>query len=310
MKNRNKWIIKDIDVIEEIADHAKKYLRLIITKKCNLKCYYCHGEGMLNVVGNLFKGSQLIELIKVIGDLGFNKVKISGGEPLLYPDIFDVISAGSRCVKEIGITTNGVLLSRLHDKLDTIPRTVGFNVSINTLSSRENQRITGRNLLANSLDGLNNLLKKGFSPKINMVVHRKNIKDVIKMVKFAGKKNIVLKLLDIVDSRSNEYLDCSYIYEYLKRHFQVRGKGIRNGYRIYDINGTEVELALRIYGRTCKRCSRFPCGEGISSIRLSTSGAVCPCFGSISSICRRIDEFPNAIIQARNDIDRIVWHKE
>ncbi|MEM3653592.1 MAG: radical SAM protein, partial [Candidatus Bathyarchaeia archaeon] len=94
-------------------------LRISITELCNLKCFYCHKEGM-NSSSRELKADEIFKITKAALRLGIDRFKLTGGEPLIRKDVCEIISKiaslGEK-VKDISMTTNGVLFANLASRL-------------------------------------------------------------------------------------------------------------------------------------------------------------------------------------------------
>ena len=150
------------------------YLRISLTDKCNLRCVYCMPEEMLfRPSSELLTCDEILRLVRLFVDLGIDKVRLTGGEPTVHPDLIPIVrgirDAG---VRRISMTTNGLRLTRLARPL----KEAGLervNVSIDTLQADKFQRITRWGRLADVMDGLQAAEAAGLTPiKINAVVVR------------------------------------------------------------------------------------------------------------------------------------------
>ena len=150
------------------------YLRISLTDKCNLRCVYCMPEEMFfRPSRELLARDEILRLVRLFVDLGIDKVRLTGGEPTVHPDLIPIVrgirDAG---VRRISMTTNGLRLARLARPL----KEAGLervNISIDTLQADKFQRITRWGRLADVMDGLYAAEAAGLTPvKINAVVVR------------------------------------------------------------------------------------------------------------------------------------------
>ena len=260
-------------------------LRLIITYKCNLSCFFCHHEGS-PPEDDLLDVEDYEFIAKVGTGLGITKYKITGGEPLLRDDIVDIVRAisGVRGVKDISLTTNGTLLSkRLLEKL----REAGLmriNISLHTLERDKYKLITGRDALDRVLKGIENALEVGFnSIKLNVVVLRGiNDEEVWNIINYALKRNVTLQLIELQPAVphvfnkyyvpiSNLLLDSRKI-----RIRKIHVKDVQHRVVIETEEGAKIELVNPIENREfCKYCNR---------LRLTPGGRIKPCIFTKESI--------------------------
>jgi cyclic pyranopterin phosphate synthase len=153
------------------------YLRISVIDRCNLRCIYCMPEeGISNLLPHdeILTYEEILKIVEIAVDLGIKKVRITGGEPLLRKDIITFIEKLSKLegLKDIGMTTNGVLLKKFARQL----REGGLkrvNVSLDSLNPDKFKTITRLGSLSDVLEGIEEAKKVGLNPvKINMVVMR------------------------------------------------------------------------------------------------------------------------------------------
>ena len=129
-----------------------EYMRISVTDRCNLRCVYCMPEeGIENISHEeILSYDEIIRICKCIAKLGIKKIKITGGEPLVRKDIIDLIKEIKEIngIDEVTITTNGVLLYEMADKLyeagiDAV------NISLDTLNKDKFLKITRRDKYEN-----------------------------------------------------------------------------------------------------------------------------------------------------------------
>ena len=113
------------------------YLRLAVNEMCNLRCIYCMPEEGINFKSEnkILSDSEIFKLIQITTELGVSKIRFTGGEPLLRKGIIDIIkyTKDIKTVNSINLTTNGILLSSMLDKLENSGLS-GINISIDTLN--------------------------------------------------------------------------------------------------------------------------------------------------------------------------------
>ncbi len=150
------------------------YLRLSVTNHCNLRCVYClPAQGVAGSVSEeLLNDGEIARLVRVAVSLGIDKVRITGGEPLVRPGIVNLIKtiAATPGLVDISLSTNGMLLSKMAEDL----RRAGLsrlNVSLDTLRPERFPAIARRHGLEDVMRAIQTALDVGFSPvKINVVV--------------------------------------------------------------------------------------------------------------------------------------------
>ncbi len=248
-----------------------RHLRISVTNRCNLRCIYCHREGELSS-GDEMSVDEIAGICRAFYDLGVEKVKITGGEPLIRKDIVEIVQEMPP-FKEISIVTNGTLLSKLaYDLKDAGLNRV--NVSLDTLNERRYKLVTGRNMLKRVIEGIYSACDAGLFPiKLNMVVLKGINEDEIEdLLEFSSKFNIerinvILQLIEVVNM-PDYYVDLSEIEsKFGKIAERVIIRGLHNR-KQYVFGNKAVEFVRPFHGEFCMRCTR---------IRVTSDGKVKPC---------------------------------
>ncbi len=163
-----------VRVLDSFGRHIH-YLRISLTDRCNLRCVYCMPEQMIfRPSDELLTDDELMRVLRAMDSLGFNKYRLTGGEPTVRPGIVEITRAIKSLpnTKEIAMTTNGLLLPKLAQPL----RDAGMdrvNISIDTLDPVKFKRITRWGNLKDVWDGILAAERAGMLPiKLNAVVIR------------------------------------------------------------------------------------------------------------------------------------------
>lgn len=146
-----------------------EYLRVSLTSACNLHCRYCRPEGTVSAGEGLTYG-EFLRVIDIFARLGIKKVRLTGGEPLLCPDLPKLIK-GTKAVagiEEVALTTNGVDLAKYGKEL-VASGLDAINVSVDTLDENRYHELTGNAELTKVWEGLELLKKLPLKVKINAV---------------------------------------------------------------------------------------------------------------------------------------------
>jgi cyclic pyranopterin phosphate synthase len=151
------------------------YLRISVTDHCNLNCVYCSAGPVPHLPrSEILSYEEIQRLVRVAASLGITKVRLTGGEPLVRPDLVVLVRMVSQIegIDDVSLTTNGILLGQYAAEL----KKAGLdrvNVSLDTLRADRFQRITGQAQLNEVLAGIDAANRVGLQPvKINMVVMR------------------------------------------------------------------------------------------------------------------------------------------
>ena len=163
------------------------YLRISLTDHCNLRCVYCMPEDMtFRPNAEMMQDDEILTLARLFADLGFDKIRLTGGEPTVRPNIVDIVSgiAAMPGVHSVSMTTNGVLLSKLAAPLAAagLDR---VNVSLDTLDPVKFKRMTRRGKVEEVWNGILAAEQAGLTPiKLNAVVVRGyNEEDEVNLVR-------------------------------------------------------------------------------------------------------------------------------
>lgn len=184
------------------------YLRISVTDKCNLRCIYCMPEEgiQLKQHKDILRYEQIEQIVREAVGLGINKIRLTGGEPLVKKDIEILIKeiAGIPGIRELCLTTNGILLARKAKILKEAGLT-SINISLDTLNPEKYREITRVGNLEDVLEGIDAAIGEGFKVKLNMVVIKDKNEDEIDDIKrFCLKKNIKTQLINHFNLRSNK----------------------------------------------------------------------------------------------------------
>ena len=177
-------------------------LRVSVTDVCNLRCTYCMSEDMQFInKSEIMTFDEIDQLVRIAVGLGVNKVRITGGEPLVRRNLSDLILRVLEIdgIKDVSLTTNGIGLAKQAQALyDAGLRRI--NVSLDTLSEAKFEQITRRKALTKVLEGLKEANRCGFNPiKINAVTMRGfTEEEVVKLVSFARKNSYEMRFIEFM----------------------------------------------------------------------------------------------------------------
>ena len=276
------------------------YMRISLTDNCNLRCSYCMPEGKISDIHYL-PVETVLKCVESAVCLGITNFRLTGGEPLIYPDIEKLITKMRNMsgVNFIGITTNGVFLSEKADVLK-MAGTDSINVSLDTVDSDEFRKITGRNCLKNVIDGIDAALDSRIKLKINTVL-RSEV-DVLKMTEFANDKNIDIRFIELMPvgiGEKNDIIPRKAVIEKLeKKYGKVCGVSKmhdENGpaeYYAFRKLGVRVGLIQAVHGKFCDRCNR---------IRITSDAGLKPCLAD-----SRIIDLKEALDIGKDELTKIM----
>ena len=195
--------------IQDALGRPLKDLRISVMDRCNFRCSYCMPEEKYHPNFKFLSSEErlpfedIIRITKIFSDLGINKIRITGGEPLLRVNLTDLIGDLSRIngIDDIALTTNGVLLTKYASEL----KAAGLNrvtISLDTLDKEEFRILTGRRgSLGRVLAGIKETQIVGFENiKVNAVIKRgSNDQHIQQMVEYFRDTPIILRFIEYMD---------------------------------------------------------------------------------------------------------------
>ncbi|WP_324172112.1 GTP 3',8-cyclase MoaA [Sulfurimonas sp.] len=277
-----------IDSYDRVVD----YLRVSVTERCNFRCQYCMPEKPFSWVPkeNLLSFEELFEFMKIAIDEGVNKIRITGGEPLLREDLDKFINMiyTYKPSIDLAMTTNAYLLKGTAQKL----KDAGLkriNVSIDTLKPEVAKDIAQKDVLKNVLAGVEEALKVGLKVKVNMVPMKNvNADEIIDVLEYCKKRSMSIRFIEYMEnsfaSKEITGLKSDELLNILRTKYEFSDDGfdgsspshyftMKDGYRFGLIEPYEDDF--------CKQCNR---------IRLTAEGNLIPClyFDEAISISKAI----------------------
>jgi cyclic pyranopterin phosphate synthase len=272
----------DIKIEEKVMDKFERpliSLRISITNRCNVKCFYCHHDGIVPQNYEM-SSNEMQRIVKVAKEIGIEKIRLSGGEPLIRDDIIDIVTKISSVgFRDISLTTNGVLLGKYAVALYNAGLT-RVNVSFDTLNPETYKLITKRNYMELAKKGIEKAVKAELNPvKVNMVVMKGiNDSEIWDMFQFCKDTGAILQLIELLKTENcqeSEFFD-EYHYdigeledELSKISNRVKTRKFMQDRKKYFVKGGEIEI-VRPMDNTefCKNCTR---------LRITPDGKIKPC---------------------------------
>jgi len=181
------------------------YLRVSVTERCNFRCQYCMPEKPFSWVPkeNLLSFEELFLFIKVAIDEGVNKIRITGGEPLLREDLDTFIKMihDYKPDVDLALTTNAYLLPKVAQRL----KDAGLkrlNISLDSLKPEVAHQIAQKNVLEQVLKGIDKALEVGLGVKINMVPLKGiNDNEILDIIAYCRERNIKVRFIEYMENR-------------------------------------------------------------------------------------------------------------
>lgn len=259
------------------------YARISLTDKCNLRCVYCMPEDKVyenNLINDTLSFNDYKFIINGLSQVGIKKIKFTGGEPLLYPHLIELIKyAHYECnIDDISITTNGIGLNEIaYDLKRSGLKSV--NISLDSLKSYKYKSITRGGNLTDVLKSINRCLELGIKVKINcVVIKRFNDDEVYDFIEMANYYPIDVRFIELMPLGEGEYF-------YENGYFNISNfiNDIDELYKIEDEKGSTARLYQAKYAKgrigiitpiSCQFCNTC------NRIRITSDGKIKLCLHS------------------------------
>lgn len=261
-----------------------EYLRLSVTDKCNLRCFYCMPRGFCDFEEpeHCLTFDEVERVVAAFADLGVTRVRLTGGEPLVRKNLPQLARRLSALpgIDDLSLSTNATLLAKHCSELLNagISR---INVSLDTLRPERFNQITGGQLQP-VLDGLMAAKQVGFAPiKINMLALKGlNDDEFEDMVEFCLEHDFTLRFIETMpigktgSDASSHYMDLAVVKSRLQKRYELV-PGVMSGggpAQYAQIKGTNLCIGFitPISQHFCETCNR---------VRLSVDGTLYLCLG-------------------------------
>ena len=258
-----------------------EYLRISVTDRCNLSCLYCVPPEGLKLVPKekLLTFEEIFRVAKIAVDLGVQKIKLTGGEPLARKGIVELIRKLSEIpeLEDLSLTTNGIFLSNLAEKLFQagLKR---VNVSVDSLRPESFRQITGGGDLSKVLLGIDKAQNLGMKVKVNTVALRGlNDGEILDFVEFSQTRKFEVRFIEFMPLcgngwSQNLFMPLNEIKDLIGSFYTLQptdGNGVATVYEIE--NGGRIGFIPTLSEPFCSGCSR---------IRLTSWGGIRPCLFS------------------------------
>ena len=272
-------------VLTDTHQRQHNYLRISLTERCNLRCSYCMPlEGVqLSPAKHLMNSNEIYSIAKVFVNLGVNKIRLTGGEPLVRKDFSRILERLSSLNVDLSITTNAVSIDRYLIQLKKA-QVETINVSLDTLDAEKYQKITFRNYFNRVYQNILTLIAEGFKVKINAVLMRGiNEDEILSFIKFTKNLPVVFRFIEFMPFNGNQWsrekiISFNEIMRKIKKAYPsnqiIRTKDAPNdtskNYAIKDYRGSFAIIST-VTNPFCDTCNR---------IRLTADGKLKNCLFS------------------------------
>jgi cyclic pyranopterin phosphate synthase len=268
-------------------NRAITYLRVSVTDRCDFRCVYCMSENMNFLPkADLLTLEELDKMCTAFISQGVEKLRITGGEPLVRRNIMEFFNSISRhlktgALKELTLTTNGSQLHRFAEQLAEIG-IKRINVSLDTLNEEKFSQITRWGRLVQVLNGIDAALAAGIKIKINTVALKDfNEDELEKIVKWCANRKMDLTFIEVMpmgdignENRLNQYWPLSDLRKRLTKTWTLKDTDEQTGgparyVRVYE-TGQKIGFITPMTHNFCESCNR---------VRLTCTGELYQCLG-------------------------------
>ncbi|GAA8678256.1 GTP 3',8-cyclase MoaA [Helicobacter pylori] len=264
-----------VDSFNRVID----YIRVSVTKQCNFRCQYCMPTTPLDFFDDeeLLPLDNVLEFLKIAIDDGVKKIRITGGEPLLRKGLDEFIAKLHAYNKEVALvlSTNGFLLKKMAKDLKNAGLS-RVNVSLDSLKSDRVLKISQKDSLKNTLEGIEEFLRVGLKLKLNTVVIKSvNDDEILELLEYAKKRRIQIRYIEFMENTHAKSvvkgLKEREILDLIAQKYQIIAteKPKQGSSKIYTLeNGYQFGIIAPHSDDFCQSCNR---------IRLASDGKICPC---------------------------------
>ena len=268
------------------------YVRMSITDRCDFRCVYCMDEEMVFMPRQqLLSLEEIVSLVGAFAELGVEKVRVTGGEPLvrknvdwLFKELGDLKQ--TTALKELTITTNGSQLPKYAESLveSGVDR---INISLDSLKADRFKALTRTGDLNGVLNGIRSAKKAGFKRiKLNAVIMKgRNEDEIVDLARFAIKNDLDISYIEemplghVTHDRSESYCSSDEVKAVLESVFALNASDANTGgpSRYYQLEGTgsKVGFISPHSHNFCESCNR---------VRVTTEGRLLLCLGQEHSV--------------------------
>ncbi|MDX1545026.1 MAG: GTP 3',8-cyclase MoaA [Christiangramia sp.] len=276
---------KTTKILTDKFNRQHNYLRISLIEKCNLRCAYCMpADGVpLTPKNQLMQADEILEIAKVFVKNGVDKIRLTGGEPLVRKDFSDILKRLSALPVKLSVTTNAVLADRYIDDF----RRYGLNdinVSLDTLLPEKFKMITRRDQFKKAWENIHLLIREGFNVKINAVLMKDfNEDEITDFILFTRNLPVTVRFIEFMPFDGNRWNRSKLVTEE-----EILGKaedffGNEHIEKLVDENNfTSRNYRIKVFEGRFGIISSVsnPFCDGCNRIRLTANGKIKNCLFS------------------------------
>ena len=271
-------------MIRDGFNRVHNYLRISLTDNCNLRCFYCMPEEEYDFTpaSRLMQADEILAIAKQFVALGVNKIRLTGGEPLVRKEAAQIIRSLSELPVKLTLTTNG---TRLHAFADILKDAgvESLNISLDTLDEDRFLLLTRRNQFQQVMANIRLMINKGFAVKVNMVVMKGiNHEEINRFVAWTKDEPVHVRFIEFMPFSGNHWKE-EKVFTWQQMMEQITAqyplmpieKGLHDTARQYTIPGHAGSVAViaTMSAPFCGDCNRM---------RLTADGKMKNCLFSMT----------------------------
>jgi cyclic pyranopterin phosphate synthase len=260
-----------IDKLYDSFGRPMEYMRLAVTDRCNLRCFYCMPHEGVEFVERkeLLTYEEMVRLTRILVELGVKKVRLTGGEPFVRKNMYGFLKRLTAIdgLEQVNITTNGAVANRHIPFLKEIGIN-SINLSLDTLNKKRYEQITRRDFFDSAMSTYNAVLEAGIKLKVNMVVMSDlNREDIIPMAMLTKNDKVNVRFIEEMPfngtgERDVAFMDHKEILKHLEDNMpsmQAINAEAGNTSTNYTIEGHAGTVGIiAAWSRTfCSSCNRI-----------------------------------------------------
>ena len=280
-----------INLADQLVDRFGRrveYVRLSVTDRCDFRCVYCMAEEMQFLPRNeVLSLEELYQVSRAFVELGVNKIRLTGGEPLVRKGILGLIEQLGQLPAELLITTNGSQLPVMANDLKRLG-VDRLNISLDSLQADKFKRLTRTGKLNQVLEGIDAAIAAGFERiKLNAVVLKgRNDDEVLDLVEFARHKGVDITFIEEMPlgaitehDREESYCSSDELHQIISQRYDLIDSTEKTGgpshyYRMPDSNSRVGFISPHSHN-FCSECNR---------VRMTVEGRLLLCLGNEHSM--------------------------
>lgn len=280
--------MKKVNRMKDSYGRNINYLRISVTDLCNLRCKYCMPEKGISKVTHedILSVEEIEQIAKIFVNLGINKIRLTGGEPLVRKGILDIVDRIGKLdgIKDFSMTTNGILLKKYAKDLKSrgLKR---VNISLDTLDEEKYAYITRGGRLKDVFEGIEVAKKEGLTPiKINTVlIGGFNEDEIVDFVGLTEKEDLNVRFIELmpigeaIELESEHYISNQLVLDKVPKLIKIEREDISSPAIYYKLPNGKGKVGI-INPMSCKFC------EYCNRIRITAQGKLKLCLHSNEEI--------------------------